>query len=382
MAIANFNSIPIEIVGAGPSGLSAALAARVNGYNVVVYEQFSEVGKRFHGDFQGLENWTHEVDVLEELLKYGISIDFEYKPIYEIACFDRYGCAQLLRATKPIFYLIHRGSQTGSLDQALKAQALDAGVSIQFGHRKRQLTNGGVVAGGPHRADIIAVGYTFETDMADGCYVAIGEELAPGGYSYLIVNRGRGTLASCMFEDFHNERKYLESSVEYFQKHAGLRWSCATRFGGRGNYGPVHSQRSSERLYVGETAGFQDALFGFGLRYALISGNLAGKKVSTCMSSRSDYKRQEKLDKLVRSSIGNRWIYSRTSERWRHLLLDFLVYGRDPRRTLTRIYRPTWWKSIIANYCNISPLVSVDQVRVGCDCTWCRCQGTKEGKSN
>ena len=53
----------VEMVGAGPAGLSAALAARASGADVVVYEKRSDVGQRFHGDFQGLENWTHEGDV-------------------------------------------------------------------------------------------------------------------------------------------------------------------------------------------------------------------------------------------------------------------------------------------------------------------------------
>ncbi|NIQ15627.1 MAG: NAD(P)-binding protein, partial [Candidatus Dadabacteria bacterium] len=44
------NNRSINIVGAGPAGLSAALIARKMGCTVNVYEQFSDVGGRFHGD--------------------------------------------------------------------------------------------------------------------------------------------------------------------------------------------------------------------------------------------------------------------------------------------------------------------------------------------
>jgi flavin-dependent dehydrogenase len=95
--------------------------------------------------------------------------------------------------------------------------------------------------------------------------------------SYLLVNDGCGTVATCLFRDFHRERHYLERTVEFFREHAGLRWRTARRFGGSGNYGRVQGAAIGARLYVGEAAGFQDALFGFGLRYALISGHLAGR---------------------------------------------------------------------------------------------------------
>lgn len=57
----------IEISGAGPAGLAAALAITAAGLHALVYEKRPVVGSRFHGDFQGLENWTTREDVLEEL---------------------------------------------------------------------------------------------------------------------------------------------------------------------------------------------------------------------------------------------------------------------------------------------------------------------------
>lgn len=46
-----------------------------------VFERRRDVGARFHGDFQGLENWSTEKDVLEELASFGIETAFDHTPV-------------------------------------------------------------------------------------------------------------------------------------------------------------------------------------------------------------------------------------------------------------------------------------------------------------
>lgn len=361
----------LEIVGAGPSGLSAALAARACGAMVTVHEKRADVGARFHGDFQGLENWTSSTDVLAELEHIGIRTDFGHTPVYEIVCFDPNGAAHSLQSPTPIFYLVRRGREAGTLDQALKKQALEAGVTLQFGKRRRQITNGGVVAEGPHRADVIAAGYVFETDMANGCYAAVSDRLAPAGYSYLLIDQGRGTVATCLFDRFHDERQYLAATVDFFEREVGLRWRNARRFGGSGNYQSVQNAVVGERCYVGEAAGFQDALFGFGLRYALISGHLAGRAGGA--GEAYDRGWRARLQGLNAASVCNRRLYRRLGDRGRRWLLEQAVAGRDPRQVLQRIYAPARWKSAIAGWRSGRPLLR-ERARSDCDCTWCRCR--------
>jgi len=361
----------LEIVGAGPSGLSAALAARARGKAVTVYEKRSDVGARFHGDFQGLENWTSPTDVLTELEHYGIATDFKHTPVYEIVCLCTDGPAHTLRAEQPIFYLVRRGREAGTLDQALKDQALNAGVTIRFGERKRHLSNGGVIAEGPHRGDVIAAGYVFETDMANGCYVVVADSLAPAGYSYLLIEGGRGTVATCLFREFHDERHFLDATVDFFASEVGLRWTTAQRFGGSGNIDRVERTVIGNRCYVGEAAGFQDALFGFGLRYALTSGVLAGQ--SEAGGGRYDRHWQDSLGGLNASSLCNRWIYERLGDFGRKWVLRRAVAGRDPRRLLHKLYAPAQWKTAVAGWLPRKPAPAHEHLREECDCTWCRC---------
>jgi len=88
------STVPIEIAGAGPAGLAAALTIVHSGRAARVYEQRHDVGLRFHGDFQGLENWTTPIDVLDELQQLGIATDFEHTPFSEIVAFDPAGQAR------------------------------------------------------------------------------------------------------------------------------------------------------------------------------------------------------------------------------------------------------------------------------------------------
>jgi flavin-dependent dehydrogenase len=72
----NEAALDISIVGGGPAGLACAIVLARAGYRVVIHEQHTRVGSRFHGDFQGLENWSSDQDVLDELALSGIQALF------------------------------------------------------------------------------------------------------------------------------------------------------------------------------------------------------------------------------------------------------------------------------------------------------------------
>ena len=68
----------VDILGAGLSGLSAATVLAHNGYDVHVHEIRKESGARFDGDFQGIENWTSDIDFFDEMREWGLDPD-EFK---------------------------------------------------------------------------------------------------------------------------------------------------------------------------------------------------------------------------------------------------------------------------------------------------------------
>src|SRR5256712_732952 len=241
---------PIHVLGAGPSGLAAALTANRAGRRVIVHERSSEVGHRFHDDFQGLENWTTDGDVIDELAALGIEPTFDHTPIRETVVFDAHR-VHTYRSPQPFLYRVRRGAGEGTLDSSLKAQALARGIEIRFAEAGRPLPERGVVAQGPRGSDAIAVGYIFATHAADGAFGAMSDALAPKGYAYLLMTQGRGTVASCMFDDFHNRSTYLERTVAFFRENVGFDMQNPQRFGGVGS---VRSQAAASPSVPAVTA--------------------------------------------------------------------------------------------------------------------------------
>lgn len=367
---------PIEISGAGPAGLAAAITIAKAGGRAIVHEHNADVGQRFHGDFQGIENWTTKGDVLEELRGIGIEADFDQTPYREMLIYDPAGGEHRFRSPEPFFYLVRRGSQPGMLDASLKEQALALGVEIRFGDPCHHLPRGGIAAQGPRGADAIAIGYVFETDMADGAFGAVSDRLAPKGYSYLLIHNGRGTLAAAIFEDYHQEKVYLQRTLDFFSEKVGVRMKNEHRFGGTGNFLAPRSARHGKVLLAGEAAGFQDALWGFGMRYAMLSGHLAAKAILDRVPGEYDSLWQSRFGGQLRASIVNRYLYEKLGDTGYSALLREVREHGDTRGWLRAHYAETWWKPamfLIAKRAVRTSRKEAVCVMEGCDCTWCRC---------
>jgi flavin-dependent dehydrogenase len=337
---------PVEILGAGPAGLSAALTAARAGRRVALYERRAEVGSRFHGDLQGLENWTTPGDVLEELAGMGIDATFDCAPIREGVFFDSEGRERVVRSERPAFYLVRRGSGAGTLDQSLKAQTIAAGVTIRFLEARPALPAGGIITPGPGRCDALDVGYVFETDMPDGVFAALSERLAPKGYAYLLVCRGWGTVASCLFDDYARAREYRERTKEFFERRAGLRMRSPRAFGGTGNVRSSPVTRRGNTLFAGEAAGLQDALWGFGMRYALVSGYMAARALLASRPRAYETSLRHRFRGLLRASVVNRYFYERLGDGGYARLLRGIGQAADAREWLRRFYAPRLWKTL------------------------------------
>ncbi len=364
----------IEIVGAGPSGLAAAITLASAGYKVTVHEQHPDVGHRFHGDFQGLENWSSEKDILDELSEMGIEQNFPAHPVYGG---DLYGPDHKkveIKCKRPFFYMVRRGSEEGSLDQGLKEQAIKAGVIIKFNNKVERLEGKAIVGTGPKAADVIAVGYLFETDHEDLASVIFDNDLGPEGYAYLLIHKGQGTIATCLYRDFRNEKKYLNRTMEIYKKRYPINMRNEREFGGFGNFFLEKTNERNNKLYVGENAGFQDLLWGFGMRYAMTSGYLAARSIITGISYDRFWK--EKLYPKLKTSVSNHYLVIKAGNWGFQFLVDKLRDNKDPIRFLINNHNPSLLKNIafpLAMRSYQSRLKDKSCSHDNCSCIWCRC---------
>ena len=362
----------IRIVGAGPAGLACAIVLARGGRKVVVREWKDRVGHRFHDDFQGLENWTSDLDVLEELAAVGIAADFDHHPFDRGTVFDPDGHPYAVRGRRPLFYLLRRGPGEGTLDSALLAQARAAGVEVRFGDRVKTFADAGVLAAGPREADVIAAGHVFETDMPDGAWLALGHEIAPGGYAYLLVRDGRGTVASCMFTGFRDHARHVRAAEDFFRAHAGLELRNPRAFSGYGAYRLPRSANQGEHPVVGEHAGFQDALAGFGIRHAIRSGVLAAE----CLLTGAEYTKrwQSELGPLLEAGIVNRWMFGLGGEVGLRIACRKLAKN-DAGDVLRRAYHLTTFRRLVLPFARRRYRTALEDPscsHVDCDCVWCR----------
>jgi flavin-dependent dehydrogenase len=341
---------PIRIAGAGPAGLAAAIVLARAGRTVRVVEQRDTVAARFNDDFQGIENWTTAGDAFDELREAGLEPSWWSRASFEGVLYDPKLRPTMIRSPRAIFYAVRRGAREGSLDRALLAQAHDAGVEIVFG-RRLPPAEADIVASGPlGRPVAIARGITFATRRADLTCAVLNDDLSPAGYAYLLVADGQATLATVLFERFGEVHRCLERSRTAVERLCDITIpSDAAVWGGQGMFRVPDTCRRDGALWVGEAAGFQDLLFGFGIRYALVSGILAAR--SLLEGHDYDEAWRSRLLPYLKASVVNRAAYAGLGDLARTLFWRAVGRTQEPCRVLRRIYSLSPLHRVVYPFC-------------------------------
>lgn len=326
----------IRVLGAGVSGLTAAINLAKAGYSVEVLEASKDCGSRFGGDLQGLENWTSDKDVIEELKEVGLEKNFDCVPIKK-ATYTNSEKEITVAFKRPLFHLIKRGIGRRTLDQGLKGQALSAGVRIKFGARASK-EDVDIVATGPEmkRVALIDRGVVFKTKLDNMAVVLANDSIAHKGYAYFLVANGCGCICAVVAQKLNTVGDALQKALSFFKKHFDFEINESYPVGGVGSFSTTSRFTDGRRLYVGEAAGLQDFLLGFGIRSAIISGHLAAKSIATG----EDYEKiaKARFSDYLKATLVDRFLWEAAGDRGYASIFSYFRKAKDPRKVMQAVY--------------------------------------------
>jgi len=334
---------PIRIAGAGPSGLAAAIALARAGRAVEVHEAKADVGKRFIGDLQIIEAASEAEPVPDFMDRIGVERNFYFRPAHSATFYDHRHTARVIRSDAPYGWFIRRGAEDGTLDRGLLAQARALGVPVVFNSR---LASADIVATGPAAPDGLAREMTWRSSDPERIDVFFDHKLSPGGYSYLFILDGYATFGCAIVADFKRIDEYFEHSLVAAKKVHAFEVPAETRTGySYMNFQLKQHATSNGSRFVGEAAGFQDYLFGLGIRYALTSGHLAARSI---IEGRDfDELWTHELRAKQETSLVNRFLYESGGNFGLSMFVRRAGRARDFHRYLSGWHQRTWWKILL-----------------------------------
>lgn len=335
----SFSSNPkskiIKIAGAGIAGMSAAINIKKAGHDVVVYEKQSMAGGSRHGDYEGLDNWIFKGSIENFIISHG----FNFKklptiPIHQFTVHLENRASFPVQSPQPFFYMVKRGIEKDSLDQYMYEQCINAGVDFRFDTPAPDDFD--IDSTGPSKAAAYIKGVNFKTTLKNQVHLLLGKKFAPKGYAYLIIINGQATLATAFKKVKNNKMDPLQNSIDYFNSKE-ISIPKENMFGSRGSF-TMNTMRTFQRPFrIGEAGGFQDYLFGFGMRMAMRSGLAAAYQLTGDVKSAKTIMRD--LNWKRKFSFINRIIYEQlTHNQMEKIARSFLV-SDEPLELLTHVYK-------------------------------------------
>ena len=349
----------IDILGAGLSGLAAATILAKAGKEVHVHEIRKDSGARFDGDFQGIENWTSEIDFFDEMKSWGLDPD-EFKS-------NSFDIIDLIHPddviTNPVtngtaFRVVERGTDEHCIDQGFKRMAISAGAKIHYQTRVKP-EDCDIIAAGPKDSSALAFGEIFHTDHPNHVSFQLNDKLAPGAYSYLIIIDGIGLICTCLWRKQKKSGRYLNETIAWYESHYELNRIPIKRVGGKGDFSLPQKYTHGNKIYVGEAGGLQDFMWGFGMRYAITSGVLAAQSIL----DECDYETEvrKRLVPLIKTSAINRFLMNRVGDRGFKFVANYWMRDQrkngDGLRFMKWVYQPGIFRK------SLWPVVKISMLR-------------------
>ena len=304
----------IKIAGGGIAGLSAAMYLQRKNFQVEVYEKEKKIGKSRHGDFEGIENWIFSSNNSNAFKKIGFNTDkISLSPVRQFVVHTATDKPFKVKCALPFFNLVKRGSNKGDLDSQLFEQCVKEGIIFNLGQQAPK--NCDIIATGTKKASAYISGLNFKTNSKNQIHLLLGSKFAPKGYAYMIIQDGQGTIATAFKKDYESKVNPLKNCIDEFSK---LRIDIIDpkKFGSRGSFSLPFGFKYKKPFFVGEAGGFQDYLFGFGMKISMLSGLAAAMFIEDKGPAAKKLFRD--LNKKRKISFINRILYERLSDNQMH----------------------------------------------------------------
>lgn len=307
-----------------------------------VHETKRDVGVRFIGDLQIIEGSSEPEPVPDFLGRIGIERNFYFRPATTATFYDHRGRGRTIASGSPYGWFIRRGAEEGTLDRGLLAQARAAGATVVFESRLGP-GEADIVATGPASPDGLAREMTWRTDEPERVEVFFNHRLAPGGYSYLFILDGLATFGCAVVAGFKQIDDYFEHSLAEARRLHAFALPAEPRTGySYMNFHLKQQATADGARFVGEAAGFQDYLFGLGIRYALTSGWLAAQSI---LEGRDyDTLWRPSLGEKQKTSLVNRFLYEAGGNAGLSMFVRQAAHAKDFHEYLAAWHRRPWWK--------------------------------------
>ncbi len=275
---------PVRIAGAGLSGMTAALVLARGGRGVDVFDAKARLLPSSGAHSEGIRNYR-TLDALGELRAAG----FDLAPFATVQRTIRASPHARTELLGPAHYLFQRGREPQSVDQTLFRLATEAGARFHFG-AAIEPGEADIVATGPPKEEtqILGAGYTFSSAGSpfrrDVACALFDNDVAPAGYLAITPGIEYHSIYSVSWSEFEYDRllarvhKVFE--VPWIKEILGTS-TFVGKIHGRAHFlrDPIEHAEHGGALYVGEAGGFQDAVAGFGFRYAAMTGALAARSI-------------------------------------------------------------------------------------------------------